>query len=212
MSDKPVDFTMNTLMHGAFKRELGRIQVGVNTLSENPDQDPTGLVRRWQFFSTQLAQHHEGEDTYIWPLVRERTSEPDEMVIIDAMEAEHHAMEELLDSVDGLFAALGRGEDVDLADLRSQLKDLGVVVRGHCDHEERDGANLVVRYVQSGDLTEFHKFTRSGEDSTLVFPWICDGAPEDDQVAAWSVLPGYVRVIARPIMNRKYRAFKAEIS
>ena len=81
MSDQPVDFRMNTLMHGAFKRELGRIQVGVNTLSENPGQDPAGLVRRWQFFSTQLARHHEAEDRYIWPLVRERTSEPDELVV-----------------------------------------------------------------------------------------------------------------------------------
>ena len=203
---------MNTLMHGAFKRELGRIQVGVNTLSETPGQDPAGLVRRWQFFSTQLSRHHEAEDRYIWPLVRERTSEPDELVVIDAMEAEHQAMRTLLDSVEERFAALSKGDDVDLAEFRSELRDLSVVVRGHCDHEERDGTYLAVRYIRSGDLTEFHKFTRSGEDSSLVFPWICDGASVADQGAAWGVLPGFVRVAARPIMNRKYRAFQAEIS
>jgi hemerythrin-like domain-containing protein len=212
MADKPVDFTMNTLMHGAFKRELGRIQVGVTTLSNDRGQETAGLVRRWQFFSTQLARHHEGEDLYIWPLVRERASKPDEMVILDAMEAEHEAMQGILDTVDERFAAMGRGEDVDLAELQNQLKDLNVVVRGHCEHEERDGATLVTRYVRSSDLKTFHKFTRSTDDARLVFPWICDGAPQADQVAAWGVLPGFVRVFAKPLMSRKYVSFKAEIS
>lgn len=212
MSDKPMDFQMNTLMHGAFKRELDRIQMGVTKFGDNPGQDATGLVRRWQFFSDQLVRHHEAEDQFIWPLVRERASEPADLVIIDAMEAEHQAMQDLLGSVDGRFAALIKGEDGNLADLSSELQDLSVVLRGHFSHEEGAGAALVVRYVRSSDLTEYHKFTRAGEDSSLVFPWVCDGAPEADQVAAWGVLPGFVRVIARPVMNRKYRAFLAELN
>jgi hemerythrin-like domain-containing protein len=212
MADKPVDFTMNRLMHEAFKREVGRLQVAVKARKDDSESDPAGLIKRWRFFSEQLVHHHESEDKFIWPVVRERATDPADIVIIDAMESEHSALDNQLELLDGQFDAMSAGENVDLTKVGRQLDDLKVIVSGHCAHEERDGMRVAQEYVKSEDLKEFHKFTRSGPDSSLVFPWVCDGAPASDQQAAWGVLPGFVRVIARPIMNRKYLSARAEFS
>lgn len=162
MAGTPVDFTMNTLMHKSFKRELDRIKAGVAALQADPSANAAGLVKRWDFFSDQLAHHHQGEDKFIWPLVRERSKVPAEIVIIDAMESEHGALDAQMSVINGLFGSLRDGSEVDLADLQKQLDDLGVIITGHCDHEERDGARIAAQYVQKDDLDEFHKFTRSG--------------------------------------------------
>ncbi|MCH9817254.1 MAG: hemerythrin domain-containing protein [Actinomycetia bacterium] len=208
VGDKPLDFKMNQLLHGAFKRELVRITAGVVALADDPELDATGLVQRWNFFSEQLEHHHMGEDKYLWPLAQERSSRPEEQVVLTAMEAEHAALSGQLHKLDVQFADLGAGRSVDLAQMRSNLVELTTILVGHCQHEERDATKVLQRHIRAADLDEFHKYTRSGPDAALVFPWICDGATQDDQTAAWDTLPWFVRLVAKPVMTRKYQARK----
>lgn len=207
---KTVDFSMNTLLHRSLKREIVRIQQGLKD-AQSQGAIPVGLIRRWQFFSGQLKQHHEAEDTYLWPLVEQRSKDQAELVVMSAMEAEHAAMHHKLDELDAAFAKAADGESVDLDVVASHLNELSEIVAGHCDHEERDAVPLLEKYVRHDDLGDFQKFTRSGPDSMLVFPWVSDGATEADKKAVWGVLPGPVRLFLRPMMNRKYDKFLEEV-
>ena len=208
MGAKPLNFKMNQLLHGAFKRELVRITAGVVALADNPELDPAGLVARWNFFSEQLEHHHTSEDKYLWPLAQERSSRPEEQVVLTAMEAEHAALSGQLDKLDVQFADLAAGESVDLTQMRSNLVELTTILVGHCQHEERDATKVLRRHVHAEDLGDFHKYNRAGPDAALVFPWICDGATPADQSAAWDTLPWFVRLVAKPVMTRKYQARK----
>lgn len=212
MAKDTIDMTMNTMMHNSFKREIGRIRSGVESLSDPSGESAARLAKRWNFFSGQLQHHHEAEDRFIWPLVRERAKAPDEQVVVDAMEAEHEALHQSLDELNASFTDLGAGRLTETSIVLDQLADLNRIVTGHCDHEEQAGAQLATTYVRSADLTEFHKFTRSGQDSAIVLPWVCDGASEADQAKVWGMLPGFVRLFAKPIMTRKYRAWQAEVA
>ncbi|MCB0918652.1 MAG: hemerythrin domain-containing protein [Actinobacteria bacterium] len=206
---KQVNYEMNTLLHRSFKRELVRIQQGLKN-AEADDRIPVGLIRRWQFFSDQLKHHHEAEDTYLWPLVEERSKDQSELVVMSAMESEHAAMHRKIDALDQSFATAANGESVDIAAMLTHLGQLSGIVAGHCDHEERDAVPLLEKYVKREDLGDFMKFTRSGPDNMLVFPWVSDGATEADRKAVWGVLPGPVRLFLRPMMNKKYDRFLEE--
>ncbi|MCB0901638.1 MAG: hemerythrin domain-containing protein [Actinobacteria bacterium] len=191
-----VDFAMNGMMHRAFLRELDRVQGFVES------GDTPAARRHYGFFSDLLHQHHEGEDTFLFALVRERSTDPDALATIDALEAEHEQLHAALDTCDDDFSGSGPLP----ADTVADLKALRMVLAAHCAHEEADGERVLADYVAKDDLKPFNDFNRRGDLSMLVFPWIADGGSAADQ-KVYDVLPGPVRLFLRPVMQRKYKAY-----
>lgn len=206
MSDR-IDFTMNTNMHSAFKRETCRLRDGLSDIDLSDSVRVAGLQRRYEFFSGTLHAHHEGEDTYLWPPAEEQAT-PTEKVVLRAMAAEHTTLQATLTHLDEGVAGLGPGSDT--AALGAHFDELLAVLEGHCAHEERDGMPIVAKYLTRADLKEFMAFTRSHDDSALVLPWVCDGATEEQTESTWAMLPGFVRLFVRPITTRKYVRFTRE--
>jgi hemerythrin-like domain-containing protein len=205
MSDGP-NFAMNANMHSAFKREIVRLRNGLSTVNLADDRARAGLVRRYEFFSATLHHHHQGEDRYLWPTVKERAL-PAEQVVIDAMEAEHETLGKALGRTDASFADLSTASDTTL--IAAQLDDLMNVLTGHCAHEERDAVPIVRKYVTEHDLKEFMAFNRAAKDSNLVLPWVCDGATPGEEQSTWGMIPAPVRLFIKPMFTRKYNKFSA---
>ena len=134
-----VDFAMNGMMHRAFLRELDRVQGFVES------GDTPAARRHYGFFSDLLHQHHEGEDTFLFALVRERSTDPDALATIDALEAEHEQLHAALDTCDDDFSGSGPLP----ADTVADLKALRMVLAAHCAHEEAD-VRAVERLVRVG--------------------------------------------------------------
>ena len=195
MSQTP-DFAMNGLMHRAFLRDLDRI-------SDEVDSDPTMARRRWKLFSGLLRDHHTAEDTYLWPLVEQRSADAGETQILHDMEAEHGELSDTLQSCDALLGPTTGAVDVTAA--RERLAALREVLKRHCDHEERAAEPLLAKYVSKADLEPFQKANRASEYSMLVFPWIADGAAGQDAATASGYVARPRSALLEPLMNRKYR-------
>ena len=191
-----VDFAMNGMLHRAMLREIDRVQALVVS------GDSAMARRRFHFFSQLLHQHHEGEDTYLFPLIRQRSSDTAELATMDALEAEHEQMHAALNACDTDFAGDGPLPESTVSD----LKGLKFVLAAHCAHEEADGERILAEYVSEEDLKPFHAANRKAEHAMLVFPWIADGGSPADQ-KVYNVLPAPVRLFMKPVMTRKYRAY-----
>lgn len=199
--------TMNTSMHAAFKREIRRLQAGVTKTDLADAGAAAKLAARYSFFSATLHNHHEGEDTYLFERVKPRAT-PEQVAILDQMEAEHGEMLEVLKSLDIEFATLSASSDK--SRLGNQLEALDTVLSQHCAHEEAVGMAIVQEYITEADMKEFMKFSRSGAQANYVLPWVCDGADATVEAGVWGMLPGPVRLMVKPMLTRKYVKFSKE--
>lgn len=191
-----VDFAMNAMMHRALLRELERVDALVDS------GDFAAARKHWWFFSDNLQHHHEGEDTFLMPLITQRSTDPKELATVKALTAEHEQMHAALDACDADFG----GTQGLPASTRADLRSLQLILAAHCAHEEAEGEPLLTRYVTQADMKPFHAANRNAKHSMLVFPWIADGGtPEYQRV--YDVLPGPVRLVMKPLMNRRYKAF-----
>jgi len=199
-----IDVSMNTNMHSAFKREILRLRDGLREADLSDAKATEGLARRYKFFSVTLHHHHEGEDTFLWPNVRPKAN-PQESLVLDAMEAEHGALASVLDAVDEEFKNLSVKSDKD--HIAARLDELGAVLSGHTQHEEREGVPIVQKYIEEDDFKAFVKFSRHSEDASLVLPWVSDGATPTEVASTWGMIPAPVRLFVKPMLTRKYTKF-----
>ncbi len=202
-----IDFTVNANMHAAFQREIARLRAAVAAADLSAPLAVGGIQRRYRFFSDTLHTHHEAEDRYLWPPALQQAT-PAEKVVLTAMESEHESLQQALESLDGAMTVLG--PDTDVAGVQAAFDRLRGVLDGHCAHEERDAIPVLQKYVSREDLKEFMTYTRAQADSSLLLPWICDGASSAQVASTWGMLPGFVRVFVKPMTTRKYDKFTAE--
>lgn len=203
----PIDTSMNTNMHSAFKREILRLRDGLRKTDLNDAKAREGLTRRYKFFSVTLHQHHLGEDRFQWPNIRVKAN-PNEIAVLDAMEAEHGALASVLGAVDENFKTLSLNSDTD--QIAARLDELDTVLSNHTQHEEDEADPLVRKYLQEDDFKAFMKFSREGEDASLVLPWVSDGATPAEVASTWGMIPAPVRLFVKPMLTRSYAKFTRE--
>jgi hemerythrin-like domain-containing protein len=202
-----IDTSMNTNLHSAFKREIVRLRDGLRKCDLSDAKDTEGLARRFRFFSVTLHHHHQGEDTFLWPNVRPKAN-PQEILVLDAMEAEHGALASVLGAADEEFKNLSVNSDKD--HIAARLDELGAVLSGHTQHEEREGVPIVQKYIEEDTFKSFIKFSRDSEDASLVLPWVSDGATPTEVASTWGMIPAPVRLFVKPMLTRKYTKFTRE--
>ena len=201
------DASMNTNMHNAFKREILRLRDGLRKADLSDAKATEGMARRYKFFFVTLHQHHQGEDTFLWPNIRPKAN-PQEIVVLDAMEAEHGALASVLGAIDEDFKTLSANSDKD--QIAARLDELRTVLSGHTQHEEREGIPIVQKYLEEDDFKAFVRFSRDGEDASLVLPWVSDGATPTEVASTWGMIPAPVRLFVKPMLTRKYTKFTQE--
>ncbi|MFJ9674632.1 hemerythrin domain-containing protein [Streptomyces sp. NPDC101221] len=169
---KNLDMTMMFVIHDALRRELERIA----RITARVDEDPRHVLSTavgWELFKKFLTAHHVSEDVTVWPpMERALAGRPDELALLEAMEAEHAVIEPLLADIDAA-----------LADRESGLQRLGgltdtLVTRlgGHLDHEEQDALALMDLTLSQEEWAAFsaEQRTRIGDDSARYLPWLLD--------------------------------------
>jgi iron-sulfur cluster repair protein YtfE (RIC family) len=133
------DMTTMYAMHDALRRELGQIA----RVTARTDDDPKHILRTaagWEMFKFYLQVHHTTEDDMVWPPMREALADDsDAVALLDAMEAEHSAIDPLLAAIDEALADRDSGPQR-LGELTDALAS---ALRGHLDHEEAEGLALI---------------------------------------------------------------------
>ena len=168
------DMTMMYAMHAALRRELDRIA----RVTARTDDDPQHVLRTaagWQMFKSYLQVHHTSEDDMLWPPMRKALADDsDGAALLDAMEAEHSAIDPLLAAIDAALA------DRDSGPHRvGELTDaLASALRAHLDHEEAEGLTLIDATVTEEQFQAFgtEHGKRIGGDAQRYLPWMLDGA------------------------------------
>ncbi|MEV8536632.1 hemerythrin domain-containing protein [Streptomyces sp. NPDC051211] len=181
------DMTMMFVIHDALRRELDHVA----RIAARTSDDPRTVLRTaagWELFKKYLHVHHGAEDEALWPAVREALAgRPDDLAVIDAMEAEHATIDPLLDAVDAALADPNGGTER-LGDL---VDALVTGIGGHLKHEEDAGLPLVDDVATLPLLIAFGQAhtQRIGPDSPKYLPWLLDGASEAASESVLRVLP-----------------------
>jgi hypothetical protein len=190
---------MVLLIHGALRRDLDRLCGALRSPALDSAR-ARQLRAHWQLVSEQLHHHHTTEDQYLWPLVREKLAgRPDGLAVIDTMEAQHRTLSPSGDAVERMFGAyVASAAEAD--ELATQLDALRTQVLAHLDDEEAQAFPLIDDALNDDEFASFEKATAKSvgmRGATRFFPWILDGASQDDRKAAVRVLPPPIRAVCR---------------
>jgi iron-sulfur cluster repair protein YtfE (RIC family) len=194
MSDKTfrLDMTMMYTMHDALRRELVRIA----RITARADDDPRRVLRAaagWEMFKTYLRVHHTSEDVAVWPVMSQALPERShDIALLDAMEAEHAAIDPLLEAIDAALADRNGGPER-LGDL---VDALHTALTGHLVHEENEALPLIdatLTEQQWRDFGDLHG-RRIGADASRYLPWLLEGASPQRTALVLGRLPEQLRV------------------
>jgi iron-sulfur cluster repair protein YtfE (RIC family) len=172
-----LDMTMMYAVHDAFRRELGRLA----RISARTDDDPQrvlSVAAGWEMLKTYLRVHDGSENDGLWPAMRLALAHSrDEAALVEAMEAEHAAIDPMLAAVDEALAdpEAGPGRLAELID------GLASSVSAHLRHEEREGLPLIDSVLSEEEWQSFSEIHRQriGAHVNRYLPWLLDGATED---------------------------------
>ncbi|GAA4695521.1 hemerythrin domain-containing protein [Phytohabitans rumicis] len=168
-----LDTTMMYAIHDALRRELQRIA----RITARPNDDPRRILRTaagWEMFKTYLRVHHTSEDDALWPEMHQALADrPADLALLDAMEAEHAAIDPLLAGIDAALADRESGPER-LGDL---VDALHTGLSGHLRHEEDEGLKLIDATLTEQQWQRFGQLhgTRVGADASRYLPWVLDG-------------------------------------
>jgi hypothetical protein len=168
-----LDWSTMLAIHSALRRDLER--VARMARQEEPGAGPRlRSSLGWVQFKMFLVAHHQVEDEVLWPVLRTKVAlVPDQVAVVDALEAEHAVIEPLLQAIDE--AAADPGPDHRLGDIVDEL--VGELC-GHLAHEESEGRDLIDATLSIEDWQNFgrsHGQRLLGDASTYV-PWLLEGA------------------------------------
>jgi Hemerythrin HHE cation binding domain len=169
-----LDMTLMFAMHDALRRELERIA----RVAARTDDDPRRVLRAavgWELFKTFLRVHHTSEDVALWPVMqRELAGRPEDLALLDALEAEHAAIDPLLAGIDAALADRDGGVDR----LGGLVDALVTGLSGHLRHEETEGLALMDATLTEQQWQHFGAVhgERIGGDAPRYLPWLLDDA------------------------------------
>jgi iron-sulfur cluster repair protein YtfE (RIC family) len=187
-----LDMTMMYAAHDAFRRELGRL-ARITARGADDPQRILSTAAGWEMFKTYLRLHHTSEDQGLWPtMLPALASQQDDIAMLEALEAEHQAIDPMLGAIDEALA----DRDAGPRRLGELLDTLSSRVSQHLSHEEREGLPLIDRTLSEEQwqfFSELHR-KRMSAHVTRYLPWLLDSVPEDQAAAILALLPEPVRL------------------
>lgn len=196
------DMTMMYAVHAAFRRELERIAA----ITAREDDDPRRVLRAavgWEMFKSFLHIHHTAEDETVWPVLRGLLEgRPQDLALLDAMEAEHAAIDPLLSGVDAALA----DRDDGVARLGGRVDALITGLTGHLSHEENEALGLMDATMSPQQIQRLGQRQAEliGADTSRYLPWLLDDADPAETAAVLDRIPEPLRTAYRDQWRAAY--------
>jgi Hemerythrin HHE cation binding domain len=175
--DYKLDMSVMLTFHVALRRDLEQV-ARVAGRRDKSAGTRLRIALGWEQFKRFLVIHHQAEDDFLWPVLLAKVTEhPDQVALVDALEAEHAVIEPLLAAVDA-----AAGDPDDGGRLGDVIDELVTKLAGHLGHEESEGFPLI---DASLDPEEWQRFGRlHGQrllgDAPVYVPWLLEGADKED--------------------------------
>ncbi|MCL2553814.1 MAG: hemerythrin domain-containing protein [Actinomycetia bacterium] len=193
-----INFTEMYVTHDALRRDLARMAEAAAA----GRADAPKVLDGWATFKRQLDVHHGVEDAWLWPNLKKHLADrPDDLALLDAMEAEHSVIDPQLAAVD---AAVAAGSD----EVAARVEELASALDHHLTHEEVAALPLIqsvmtVREWGGFRLAMGRRQKLSGAAEWV--PWIIDGMTPDDARRWLQRFPPPLRMMNRLFWEGRYR-------
>jgi hemerythrin-like domain-containing protein len=198
--------SMNRVIHGAVRRDLARLTAALDAVPDGAQPRAQELERAYANLREQLTQHHEGEDTHIFPWLADAGIDAD---LLQTMESEHEAMAAALAASGEAMTAYARtGSSTDAAAARASLVRTTEVVERHLRHEEDELEPVIAPQMESPGWKAVEKKLRRQPPGVTgrFFAWVTDGMGNAERSYFRATVPPPVTfVLARTFGRRYYR-------
>ena len=198
--------TMNRVIHAAVRRDLDRLAAALGELRDGDTSRAQALERAFANLRTELTHHHEGEDTYIFPMLGRIGVDKG---LLDEMESEHHAMAEALAETSGAMETVARsGSAADAAAARASVVRTREVVERHLRHEEDELEPQLMPHVESAEWKAVEKKLSRQPPGVAgrFFAWLTDGMSDENRAFLKKTVPTpVVTLLARTFGRRYYK-------
>ena len=199
-ASRPADVGFMYAMHAAMRRDLERLGEA-SRRRPGIDPAPEELTDGWALLRSQLEFHHQAEDEDLWPKLRQRIQDPEQLEEIDEMVREHALIPPALEAVGDALASR--------ADLGPAVSTLTDIVCSHLDHEERSVLPLVERHLTDAewhDFLDIERGKRTPRQRVEFLGWVLDDATPDDAAPVLAELPAPGRLVYRHIIKPRHDA------
>jgi len=198
--------TMNRVIHAAVRRDLDRLAAALGELRDGDTTRAQALERAFANLRTELTHHHEGEDTYIFPMLGRIGVDQG---LLDAMESEHHAMAEALAATSRAMETVARsGSAADATTAQASVVRTREVVERHLQHEEDELEPQLMPHVESAEWKAVEKKLSRQPPGIAgrFFAWLTDGMSDENRAFLKKTVPTpVVTLLARTFGRRYYK-------
>ena len=197
--------TLNTVIHAAFRRDLGRLDGALTGFPSGSRSRADQLTAAWGNVSHQLHRHHLDEESFFWPAFLELGVEPS---LIDELEGEHQQMVDALDAADAAMAAFATDPSAsNTTAAQDAVAELRGVLNAHLAHEERDlepfgASHHTAKQIQAASTAARKAHTEGGG---TMFAWLGDTDDASVGRALRGEMPAPVLYLLTRIGGRRYR-------
>jgi hypothetical protein len=197
--------TMNTVVHAAVRRDLGRFDHALATFPADSQPRADQLKRAWDNFEDEIHYHHTYEETLFWPALQEIGVD---LSLVEDLDGEHDAMREALAAASVAMATFHQHPAADEAALaRQAVAHLSDVLLAHLAHEERDLEPISIEYHDSAPMKVALKKVQKAHKGRMgnFFAWLQDGASAHDKAGLRKQIPAPVVFVITTVAGRHYR-------
>lgn len=195
---------MNRVIHGAVRRDLDRLSTALGRLQDGDTARAGALERAYANLRTELTHHHEGEDTYIFPMLGRIGVD---QALLDAMESEHHAMADALaETAEAMGTVARTGSKADAAAAQASVVRTREVVERHLRHEEEELEPQLNQHLESPEWKAVEKKLRSQPLGVAgrFFAWVTDGMSDEHRAFLKKTVPSPVVTVLAKTFGRRY--------
>jgi Hemerythrin HHE cation binding domain len=203
----PADTSAMRIVHTALRRDYARARTALTQPPYPDDAQRAALCGHLNWMTGFLHRHHESEDNSLYPMVA--AANPAAATLIDAMAADHGAVQAALDAVESAVARYARSADR-RADLIAALDALQEVLLPHLRREEDEmmpvvAASITEQQWRDWDQAENVKPLPLRE---LAFTdnWVLDDLGPADRAIIEALVPAVPRWIVKNLFGPRYRA------
>jgi hemerythrin-like domain-containing protein len=212
-AEGPLDMSGMYVMHHAFRRDLDRLAEAVRATPLEDREVWRALADRWRRFAMVLHHHHSTEDADIWPLVLAHADVAGDVrarQTLDAMAAEHGAIDPQLAACSEDFATMTRSPDAGArARLAEQLATLRDGLHHHLAHEESAALPLAQQHLSPAEwktAEDAAKKAYAPRELGFLIPWAAEGLDAEARDRAFAEAGLLFRVLYRLTRGRFRRA------
>ena len=195
---------MNRVIHAAVRRDLNRLSTALGNLRDGDTARAQALERAYANLHTELTHHHEGEDSYVFPMLGRIGVDKG---LLATMDSEHHAMAEALTETAGAMTTVARsGSAADAAAAQASVVRTREVVERHLQHEENELEPQLTPHVESPEWKAVEKKLRSQPLGVVgrFFAWLTDGMSDEHRAFLRTTVPTPVVVVLAKTFGRRY--------